>query len=139
MSTADPSRKKRIRAGHRASAMKAIGWVEDLLAPEKPNLDKLSQLKLMLSENLEMLKTLDVKILDMVKEDDLADEIEQADGFKEGVYAILVRIERVLRSILVVPNCTSVPSAPSTDPSSSTRGWGRVKLPNSPSSHLVGT
>ena len=121
MSTADPSRKKRVRAGHRALATKAIGRVEDLLAPEKPDLDKLSQLKLTLSEKLE---TLDAKILDMVKE-----EIEQADGFNEGAYAILVRIECVLRSTLVVPSPTSVPSAPSTDLSSSAREWSRVKLP----------
>ena len=36
----------------------------------------LSQLKLVLSEKLETLKTLDAEILDLVKEDDLADENE---------------------------------------------------------------
>ena len=41
-----------------------IGRVEDLLPPEKPDLDKLSQLKLMLREKLE---TLDAEILDMCK------------------------------------------------------------------------
>ena len=77
--TVDPSRKKRVRGGHRSSATKAIGRAEDLLAPEKSDLDKLSQLKLVLREKLETLKTLDAEILDMVKEEDLADEIEQAD------------------------------------------------------------
>ena len=96
--TVDPSRKKHVRAGHRASATKAIGRAEDLLAPDKPDLDKLSQLKLVLREKLETLKTLDAEILDLVKEDDLADEIEQADGFKKGLYSVLVRIERVLSS-----------------------------------------
>ena len=117
MRIADPSQKKRDCAGNRASATKAIGRAEELLAPEKLDLDKLSQLKLTLSEKLETLKTFNVEILDIVKEDDLADEIEQADGFKEGVYAILVRIERVLRSMPVMLSPTPVPSAPSTDPS----------------------
>ena len=124
--TVDPSRKKRVRAGHRASATKAMGRAEDLLAPEKPDLDKLSQLKLVLREKLETLKTLDDEILDMVKEDDLADEIEQADDFKEGLYSVLVRIERVLT---VVSRPTPVPSAPSTDPSLSASRASRVKLP----------
>ena len=64
-----------------------------------------------------------------MKEDDLAEDIEQADGFKEGVYAILVRIDRVLRSTPIVPSPTPVLSAPSTGLSSSSHGGSRVKLP----------
>ena len=86
-------------------------------------MDKLSQLKLTLSEKLETLKA---EILDLVKEDE---EIEQADGFKEGEYAILVRIDRVLRSTPIFPSPTPVPSAPSTGLSSSSHGGSRVKLP----------
>jgi len=39
-----------------------------------------------------MLKHLDEEILELMEEDSLADEIEQADSFKEGVYAALVKI-----------------------------------------------
>ena len=46
--TGDLLIKKRVHAAHRVSATKAIGRAEDLLAPEKPDLDKLSQLKLTL-------------------------------------------------------------------------------------------
>ena len=97
MSTADDlRRKKRVRAGHRGSV--TIGRAEDLLALEKPDIDRLSQVKLTLSEKLEVLKTLDAEILDLVEEGDMAEEIDQADEFKEKMYAVMVRNDRVLNS-----------------------------------------
>ena len=90
MSTAeDLRRKKRVRAGHRGSATKVIGRAEDLLALEKPDIDGLSQVKLTLSEKLEVLKTLDAEILVLVEEGDMAEEIDQADEFKEKMYAVI--------------------------------------------------
>ena len=65
------------------------------------------------------MKTLDSEILELVKEEDLAEEIEQADEFKDGVYAILVRIDHVLRSTPIVPSPTSDRSS---DGSSSAMG-----------------
>ena len=47
---------------------------------------KLLRLKLSLEEMLGTLKMLDGKILNLTKEDDLGDEIDQADSFKEGIY-----------------------------------------------------
>ena len=127
-----------VLIGHRASATKAIGRAEDLLAPEKPDLDKLSQLKLTLSEKLETLKSLDSEILDMVKEDDVAEETEQADGFKEGACVCYSSKNRsCLRSMPIVPSPTPVTSAPSTGLSSSSHGGSHSQ--NSPSSHLVVT
>ena len=67
--TAVLPRKKRVRAGHRASATKAIRRAEGLLSADKPDIDNLSQLKLTLSEKLEVLKLLDGEVLDMVEED----------------------------------------------------------------------
>ena len=88
--TSDLPRKKRVRAGHRGSATKAIRRTEDLLSSDNPDADKLSQLKLTLSEKLDVLKLLDGEILDMVEEDQVGDEIDQSDGFKEGVYTCLL-------------------------------------------------
>jgi hypothetical protein len=133
MSTPSLSRKKHVRAGHRASATKAIKRSEDVLADGKPDIDKLEQLKLTLKEKLEVLKVLDGEVLDMVEEDHMVAEIEQADGFKDGMYASLVRIERALTlATTAVPSPTpvmlgsSVPGATST---SSVRGGSHVKLP----------
>jgi DNA-binding MltR family transcriptional regulator len=86
--------KKRVRAGHRGSATKAIGRAETKLTAGTPDLDKLSQLKLSLEEKLETLKISDTEILGMVDDRDMVEEIEQADEFKEGMYAVLVKIER---------------------------------------------
>ena len=79
------SRKKHVRARHRGSTTKLIGRADDLLSSARPDVDKLSQLKLTLTEKLEVLKLLDGEILDKVEEKDVADEIDHSDGFKEGI------------------------------------------------------
>ena len=95
------SRKKRVRAGHRASATKMIVRTEDLLKSESPDHAKLYQLKQSLKEKLEVLKQLDGEILDAVEEDRVVEEIEQSDEFKENVYTAIVRVERVLEPLAV--------------------------------------
>ena len=101
------SRKKRVRAGHRASATRMINKASSLLEDESPNLMTLSQLKLSLQEKLDVLKHLDEEILELVDEDSVADEIEQSDGFKEQVYAIMVRVDSCGRR-----SRTATPPAP---------------------------
>ena len=55
----------------------------------------LLQLKLSLGEKLDTLKQLDQEILDSIEdESDIVDEIEQADEFKEKIYAATIDIER---------------------------------------------
>ena len=72
------SRKKRVRAGHRASTNTRT---EDLMAADPLDSSKLTQLKMSLSEKLEVLKQLDSEILDQIEEDDVAAEIESSDNF----------------------------------------------------------
>ena len=86
------TRKKRVCGGHRGSTTKASGQDKELLATESPDVDRLSQLKLMLGKKLEVLKTLDAKMLDLVQDEDVAEEIDQVDKFKEKVYVVLVKI-----------------------------------------------
>lgn len=127
MST-DPARKKRVRAGHRASATKIIRRIDELLVVDKPDTGKLSQLKLTLTEKLEVLKLLDAEVLDLVEEESVAEEIEQSDEFKESIYAALVRIERALAPPPSTPASTE--SGPRTSVTSSpSRAASRVKLP----------
>ena len=76
MSAANLKKKKHVRAGHRGSATKAIGQAEAQLAATAPDFDKLSQLKLTLSEKLETLKNPDSKILNLTEESGMVDEIE---------------------------------------------------------------
>ena len=115
------ARKKRIRAGHKASAKRTLTKVDEALAAiatETVGFDtsKLAQLKLSLQEKLEVLRQLDGEILELTEEDGLVDEIEQADLFKEGIYTALVRIEKATAA---TPGAPPTIGTPPTTPSSS--------------------
>ena len=122
------ARKKRIRAGHKASATRTLTKVEEALVAaaertEEFYTSKLSQLKLSLQEKLEVLRQLDAEILELTDEEGLVDEIEQADLFKEGIY-----------TIAATPIAPPTPGTPPTTPRASTETptepiERRVKLP----------
>jgi hypothetical protein len=79
MSTAEVlARKKRIRAGHKASASQMIRQVEETLGKEIIDSSKLSLPKCSLQEKLEMIRTLDGEIVDLIEDDKLTEEIEHA-------------------------------------------------------------
>ena len=99
-------RKKRIRAGHRASATRLLNQIDAILADTHPDGDRLALLKLSLKEKLETLKLLDSEIVELTPEEELVREIEQADGYKENVYRALTSIDKVHAAI-------SAPSSPS--------------------------
>ena len=65
----------------------------------------------------------------MIKEEDIADEIVQADGYKDEVHATLVRVERALKQITTaIPEATpTIVSSPR--PTHSTHAGSHVKLP----------
>ena len=92
---------------------------------DSPEVLKLLQLKLSLSEKLDVLKQLDNEILDVVEEEKVINEIEQSDEFKEGIYTITVRIERALAT----PHPTSSPSASVTFAHPPSSASSRAKLP----------
>lgn len=50
---------------------------------------------------------MDGKILELIEEDNLATEIEQADSFKEGIYASMIKIDKYVtvtaRTALATP------------------------------------
>ena len=125
MTTEGVTRKRRIRAGHKASATRMLTQINALLADESPDLSKLSQLKLSLQEKLETIKLLDGEMLGLVDEGDLTSEIEQADDFKEGIYTAVIKIDKTVnRASLPTPDRPA--ETPTTVPS---RSSDRVKLP----------
>ena len=75
------AKRKRIRAGHRASATRTLTKVNEASTSETSDESKLLQLKLTLEEKLDTLKLLDGEIIDLIEEDALATEIEQADDY----------------------------------------------------------
>ena len=93
--TEDLAKRKRIRAGHKASATRMLNEVDTLMAEPSPELSKLSQLRMSIEEKLKTLKLLDDNIIDLIEdEDEIAEEIEGADFYKEGIYGALVKIDR---------------------------------------------
>ena len=88
-------KKKRVRAGHRASATKILHHVDATLTADTPDASRLALHKMSLGEKLETLKTLDNEIIDLIEDETaLGEEIEQADAFKETIYAAMIRIEK---------------------------------------------
>ena len=131
MTTEGLTRKKRIRAGHKASATKLLSKLDDLRTESDSSgtpidTSKLLRIKLSLEEKLGTLKTLDSEILDLTKEDDLGDEIEQADSFKEGIYAAMVEIGKLCAAAPAAATSVAPPPTHTTPP---TADASRVKLP----------
>ena len=125
------AKKKRIRAGHKASATKTISRIEDILATETPDKERLSLLRLTLNEKLETIKALDSEVIELIDDETmLADEIEQADGYKESVFNALIKIDRITKA--PAARATSSPTeAPPTErrtPPPDSRS-SRVRLP----------
>ena len=96
MSSEGIARKKRIRGGHKSSATRMLTQIDTLLTEDPPDLARLSQLKLSIQEKLETIKLLDGELLDLVGEDELTSEIEQADAYKEGVFAAIIKIDKCI-------------------------------------------
>ena len=118
---AELTKKRKIRAGHRGSATRILSQVDAALADGTVSVDKLAQLKLCLTEKLDTLKLLDGEIIGLTEEKDLADEIEQSDGYKESVYGALVKLERAITiPTSAIPTTRAVTTAPKANP---------VKLP----------
>ena len=90
----DLARKRRILGGHKASATKIITKVEESASAvdTEARRDKsaLLQMKLSLNKKLETLKRLDSEVLE---DDKVVEEIEQADSFKEDIYGALVSLD----------------------------------------------
>ena len=124
------NRRIRVRAGHRASATRAMGRADKLMNLSEPlDTDILIQLMVTLDDKLIVLKDLDAEILDMVEEDNLTNEIEQADDFKGSIYyAILVKMERVLK-VSAEPEPKRIGNYSHSDSTSFAHGECHVKLP----------
>ena len=120
------SKKRRTRAGHKALATKTMRQIDELIATDTPDRARLSLLRLSLKEKLETIKALDADVIDLIEEEDaLAEEIEQADGYKETIFASLIKIDRLMESVPVSPTLTGGLPAASETVTPSTR----VRLP----------
>ena len=103
----DLSRKKNVRGGHRASATKMVRKAEELFAQEDPNHSQLARIRLSLQEKLSILKELDSEVVDLVKEEEVAHEIEQADVYMEDIYDAIAKLEQLSLKNTTVPDAST--------------------------------
>ena len=78
--------------------------------------------------SLKILKTLDTEMLDLVQDEDAAEEVNQEDEFLERVYVVHIKINRVLNSTSTPTECVPMSATLSTDVSSSNWGGSHVKI-----------
>ena len=91
------TRKRKVRATHRGSDTRIISQVyESLESREALNLPRLRQQKLQLSGKLDVLSKLDDELIEMVAEDELDVEVEQADVIKEKIGLCIMDIDQAL-------------------------------------------
>ena len=107
MTEAMITRKKRIRAGHRASATRTMGQVDSAVGASPVDPDKLSLLKLTLTKKLETLKKFNSEIIELTPEDDLEDEIQQSDEYRERIYATLTHVDKAANPVRVRAESTA--------------------------------
>ena len=119
-------RGKRIRAGHKGSATKTVRQITEILEGDAPDHDRLSLLRITLKEKLDTIKTLDAEIVELIKDEGgLADEIEQADGYKETLHECVLKVDRFLNA---TPPDVSAPTIAAATPPTDVR-INRIKLP----------
>ena len=87
------SRKKRLRAGHRASTTRILGQVQPSITSEPLDVAKINQLKRSLEEKLQSLGVLDEEILTLTPAESIEAGIVQADEIKERIYTALSRLD----------------------------------------------
>ena len=79
------------------------------------NVAELLQYKLPLEEKLSTLTRLDGEILDLVAEEEVEDEIEQADVFKERIRLVMINIDDAVGTrIPVSTGGHPIPTSPTT-------------------------
>ena len=128
------SRKKKIRAGHRATVTRTLGDIATALSSEAPDRDRVARLKLTLTEKLETLNKLDSEIIEPTAEEGLESEIQQSDENKEKIYEALTRVNKVLEAA-TPPIPAAAPAAAATVPADH---GAKVKLPKITLPHFNG-
>lgn len=69
-------------------------------------------LQLTLNEKLKKIRTLDSEVFELIDDDTLDDEIQQANDCKENVFNTLIRIDRIMKA---APTSSSPTEAPPTE------------------------
>ena len=137
MTEEELKRKIRVRGGHRASAKRIIAAAEESLQVFDPNnpetVIKVKQQLTTLKEKIKTLSVHDEEILSLVKEEEIENEIEQADIFKErlqhSIVSIEMALEKIVNETLAHGSTVSGTSPSSSNVSQNSSYSATVKLP----------
>lgn len=111
------ARKKRSRAGHRASTTRILDQATTAMGADPLDTGRLSLLKRMLDEKMETLRDLDSELADLVPEEELEAEIQHTDEYKEKVYDVLAKLDNaLLTTATVTPHRDTTGGTPATAP-----------------------
>jgi len=105
------NRRKKVRGGHRTSAKRTIAALYEVIENPDAIITKLEQCKITLTEKLDTLRRLDEEILEQVEDDDVDDEIEQADVCHERIQAAIIDATTAIdsrKARLAMPVVTSI-------------------------------
>lgn len=95
--SAEITKKKRIRAAHKASVAKITAQINTELVASERNLLRLQQLRKKLQEKCELIRRLEDEIPSKIEaEDEIRNDIEQADAFHDKVEYALILLDQTL-------------------------------------------
>ena len=124
-------RKRKLRSGHRSSATRTMNAAFDIVKAgsfEEAEMAKLSYYEATLKTKVERLCELDEENRDETPEDELENEIEQADLFIERIRLQLIELEGAIKKVTSTKGAATGGSPPpqqpprSSPPQSASRG-----------------
>ena len=93
------TRKKRIRAAHHGSVTRLTAPLEDILSSGDSR--RMKQLKQSLTNRLHVLSTIDKELISLVSDEQLEEEVEQADLIRERISFALISLDDHFDSLLL--------------------------------------
>ena len=93
------SQKRRVRATHRGSVTRMTTQLEDVIISRDAH--KLKQLKQSLTHKLKVLVKFDDELIELVSNEQLEAEVEQADVFREWAELAIISLDDALESLAI--------------------------------------
>ena len=110
MAESELVKKKRIRAGHKGSLKRILTEVKEMLGSPREHSARLGQQLQTLKEKRETVSKLDAEIMDGLEEDEIVDEIVQADVYREGIDMAILDIQDALSGLDIARKAGSQPA-----------------------------
>ena len=120
------ARKKRSRSGHKASTIRLLNLATTALREEVIDTDELALLNQRIADKAEILKALDNELANLVPDEELEEEIQQADEYLEGVHRVLGKLKKSLGTTTGTLPPAAAPVVPRSSTTSPTAETGLV-------------